>query len=104
MNLTNLLPHLTFLPVRLDLEYNATFENDGRTEQVVEITSTDHSHTIGYLCTGDDPINAYLIHALNNFHEVAACLADVLDAEGDLNAMDFDRYRKALTTAETLTP
>ena len=28
--------------------------------------------------------------------ELLACLLDVLDADGDLNVMDFDRYRAAI--------
>ena len=32
--------------------------------------------------------------------ELLACLLDVLDADGDLNTMDFDRYRAAVTKAQ----
>jgi len=31
--------------------------------------------------------------------ELLACLLDVLDADGDLYAMDFNRYRAAITKA-----
>jgi hypothetical protein len=31
--------------------------------------------------------------------DLLACLLDVLDADGDLNAMDFDRYRAAIAKA-----
>lgn len=31
--------------------------------------------------------------------ELLACLKDVLDADGDLDAMDFERYRKAVNLA-----
>lgn len=31
--------------------------------------------------------------------ELLACLLDVLDADGDLNAMDFNRYRAAIGRA-----
>lgn len=31
--------------------------------------------------------------------ELLACLIDVLDADGDLYAMDFDRYRAAISKA-----
>ena len=31
--------------------------------------------------------------------ELLACLLDVLDADGDLYAMDFDRYRAAIAKA-----
>ena len=40
--------------------------------------------------------NARLIAAAP---DLLACLLDVLDAEGDLNAMDFDRYRAAIAKA-----
>lgn len=32
--------------------------------------------------------------------ELYECICDLLDADGDLYAMDFDRYRKALKIAE----
>jgi hypothetical protein len=32
--------------------------------------------------------------------ELLACVLDVLDADGDLYAMDFDRYRAAIAKAE----
>jgi len=44
---------------------------------------------------GED--NARLIAAAP---ELFACLLDVLDANGNLNAMDFDRYRAAIAGAE----
>jgi hypothetical protein len=31
--------------------------------------------------------------------ELLACIEDILDAGGDLNAMDFDRYRSAIALA-----
>lgn len=31
--------------------------------------------------------------------DLLACLLDVLDADGDLDAMDFNRYRAAITKA-----
>ena len=31
--------------------------------------------------------------------ELLACLLDVLDADGDLDAMDFTRYRAAIAKA-----
>lgn len=31
--------------------------------------------------------------------ELTACLLDVLDADGDLDAMDFNRYRAAVAKA-----
>jgi hypothetical protein len=31
--------------------------------------------------------------------ELLACLLDVLDADGDLDAMDFNRYRAAIAAA-----
>lgn len=31
--------------------------------------------------------------------ELLACILDVLDADGDLYVMDFDRYRKAVAAA-----
>lgn len=31
--------------------------------------------------------------------DLLACLLDVLDADGDLNVMDFDRYRAAIAKA-----
>lgn len=31
--------------------------------------------------------------------DLLACLLEVLDADGDLNAMDFDRYRAAIAKA-----
>ena len=31
--------------------------------------------------------------------DLLACLLEVLDADGDLNAMDFDRYRAAIARA-----
>lgn len=31
--------------------------------------------------------------------ELLACLLDVLDADGDLDVMDFDRYRAAIAKA-----
>jgi|GEM_PF-3125362 len=31
--------------------------------------------------------------------DLLACLLDVLDADGDLDAMDFDRYRAAIAKA-----
>jgi len=40
--------------------------------------------------------NASLIAAAP---ELLACLLDVLDADGDLYAMDFDRYRAAIAQA-----
>ena len=43
--------------------------------------------------------NACLIAAAP---DLLACLLDVLDAEGDLNAMDFDRYRAAVAKAKIL--
>lgn len=33
--------------------------------------------------------------------ELLACLLDVLDADGDLDVMDFDRYRAAIAKATT---
>lgn len=37
--------------------------------------------------------------------DLLACLLDVLDADGDLNVMDFDRYRAAIAKATgTTTP
>lgn len=41
--------------------------------------------------------NARLIAAAP---ELLACLLDVLDADGDIYAMDFDRYRAAIAKAE----
>jgi hypothetical protein len=41
--------------------------------------------------------NARLIAAAP---DLLACLLDVLDADGDLNAMDFDRYRAAIAKVE----
>jgi hypothetical protein len=32
--------------------------------------------------------------------ELYECVCDILDADGDLYSMDFDRYRKALKIAE----
>jgi hypothetical protein len=32
--------------------------------------------------------------------ELYECVCDILDADGDLYAMDFQRYRKALKLAE----
>ena len=43
--------------------------------------------------------NARLIAAAP---DLLACLLDVLAAEGDLNAMDFDRYRAAVAKAKIL--
>jgi hypothetical protein len=40
--------------------------------------------------------NARLIAAAP---DLLACLFDVLDADGDLDAMDFNRYRAAITKA-----
>ena len=40
--------------------------------------------------------NARLIAAAP---DLLACLLDVLDADGDLDAMDFNRYRAAITKA-----
>lgn len=40
--------------------------------------------------------NALLISAAP---DLLACLLDVLDADGDLYAMDFDRYRAAIKKA-----
>ena len=40
--------------------------------------------------------NACLIAAAP---DLLACLLDVLDADGDLDAMDFNRYRAAITKA-----
>ena len=46
--------------------------------------------------TGNATANARLIAAAP---ELLACLLDVLDADGDLDAMDFNRYRAAITKA-----
>jgi hypothetical protein len=43
--------------------------------------------------------NACLIAAAP---DLLACLLDVLNADGDLNAMDFDRYRAAVAKAKIL--
>lgn len=43
-----------------------------------------------------DQFNGDLIAAAP---ELLACLLDVLDADGDLDAMDFDRYRAAIKKA-----
>ena len=32
--------------------------------------------------------------------DLLACLRDVLDCDGDLNSMDFERYRAAIAKAE----
>ena len=47
--------------------------------------------------THDYEANARLIYAAP---ELLACLLDVLDADGDLNAMDFDRYRATIAKVE----
>lgn len=44
----------------------------------------------------EDAANARLISAAP---ELLACLLDVLDADGDLYAMDFDRYRATINKA-----
>lgn len=46
--------------------------------------------------TGNATANARLIAAAP---DLLACLLDVLDAEGDLDAMDFNRYRAAIAKA-----
>lgn len=45
---------------------------------------------------GQADANARLIAAAP---DLLACLLDVLDADGDLYAMDFDRYRAAIAKA-----
>lgn len=47
-------------------------------------------------CTPQEVANGYLLAAAP---ELLACVQDVLDANGDLNMMDFRRYRRALRTA-----
>jgi hypothetical protein len=47
--------------------------------------------------SGVGEANARLIAAAP---DLLACLLDVLDADGDLNAMDFDRYRAAIAKVE----
>jgi len=44
----------------------------------------------------EDAANARLISAAP---ELLACLLDVLNADGDLYAMDFDRYREVISKA-----
>jgi hypothetical protein len=34
-----------------------------------------------------------------SYHNSVGCLMDVLDADGDLDSMSFDRYREVLQTA-----
>ena len=46
--------------------------------------------------SGDVTANARLIAAAP---DLLACLLDVLDADGDLDVMDFDRYRAAIAKA-----
>lgn len=50
MNMTNETKH-TPEPWKVDLESEATFAHDGRTEEIIELTNADHSETGGYAAT-----------------------------------------------------
>ncbi len=70
------------------------FADEGR------MRMTDKGTTLYPICTintgwdeSEDAANARLVAAAP---ELLACLIDVLEADGDLYAMDFDRYRAAL--------
>lgn len=55
--------------------------------------SVYHNGPLVYVERGED---ARLIAAAP---DLLACLLDVLDADGDLDAMDFNRYRAAIAKA-----
>jgi hypothetical protein len=75
--------------------------NDGNT--ISAQVDPAHPSYIAPICFLDDDwspeivaANARLIAAAP---ELLACLLDVLDADGDLDAMDFNRYRAAIAKA-----
>jgi len=56
--------------------------------------------TVCDLLEGEAQANAsFIVRACNSHDELVACLEDILDADGDLNVMDFNRYRAALKKA-----
>jgi hypothetical protein len=63
------------------------------------ILAIDENGDVGEVICNPSPMgeaNACLIAAAP---DLLACLMDVLDADGDLYAMDFDRYRVAIAKA-----
>mgnify|MGYP001576461937 CR=1 FL=1 len=53
-----------------------------------------------YVSESEQEANAsFIVRACNSHDELVACLEDILDAGGDLNVMDFNRYRAALKKA-----
>jgi hypothetical protein len=69
----------------------------------VYLINDSRGHAVGEIVHADtrNPADARLIAAAP---ELLACLMDVLDADGDLYAMDFDRYRAAIAKATGNTP
>ncbi|KKK73117.1 hypothetical protein LCGC14_2897020, partial [marine sediment metagenome] len=61
----------TMEPARPDIDLQATFDNDGRTETVIEITNLDHSATYGYAVPGFE-------HMLAAAPDLLAALEDVM--------------------------
>lgn len=51
-----------------------------------------------YIGSSDEALNFLRSIAVRDrlIFELTACLLDVLDADGDLDAMDFNRYRAAV--------
>ena len=70
--------------------------SDNERDDICRITPHNY-HPDGWpAAKGEAEANARLIAAAP---ELLACLLDVLDADGDLDVMDFNRYRAAIAQA-----
>ena len=55
--------------------------------------------TSGTVICNPSPMGADNARLIAAAPELLACLRDVLDADGDLDVMDFNRYRNAIANA-----
>jgi len=58
----------------------------------------------GTIICNPSPMGEANARLIANAPELLACLMDVLDADGDLDVMDFNRYRAAIQKATGGTP
>lgn len=58
----------------------------------------------GFTVCSPSPMGAANARLISAAPDLLACLLDVLDADGDLYAMDFDRYRAAIAKATGVQP